>query len=553
MPTNEADDLFLEDDTERDPSTLFLPEPNPQAVEIKTLHNWYAKGHVDLEPYYQRDVVWNAARQSKIINSLFTNFYVPPVIFKAVITHEDGKKLKTFTAIDGKQRLSSIMNFFAGEIPYVDPDGQKYFYPTAGGVLDRRAKWLPPELILKFHEKPLLVIEYQGLTRQQEEELFARVQQGMPLSAAEKSQAGQGPWHRFIRAIMNRYEDVATICVDNTRGRPFGRVASAIVMLNARSDLADPMTPLGWRGTSQAVNNLVNSKTAPSEHFINRVLLVFSIFDSLLHQRPEVFTNELEVESMRRFAPVEFIAVVVLIDMYQRTRNNACLAEDILELRQVIRKRVDDLKTNGFCWNVFWNQLTAVPSNRSSQRPSPDTRLAPTWPAELLPGARVVNNDEQKLIPPEKLKGADKVLRKEFARKVLDLKKARDLAKAREKGATRNGHSAGSSKVKSEVKARRMGPRAAKHTPVAAAAAAPKPAMVELSSDDDELIDDVWVSSAPPPSRPSTLNGHAKVTTSVPDEQALRAEFEKEERFQEYKRSKEAEAATSASKKRRLG
>ena len=78
---------------------------------------------INLEPEYQRgtittfccffdfsylfliDVVWPEAKQIGIIDSVFRNFYIPPVIF-AVNTFEDGSETKT--CIDGKQRLTSI-------------------------------------------------------------------------------------------------------------------------------------------------------------------------------------------------------------------------------------------------------------------------------------------------------------------------------------------------------------------------------------------------------------------------------------------------------------
>ena len=51
------------------------------------------------------DVVWPEAKQIGIIDSVFRNFYIPPVIF-AVNSFEDGSE--TRTCIDGKQRLTSI-------------------------------------------------------------------------------------------------------------------------------------------------------------------------------------------------------------------------------------------------------------------------------------------------------------------------------------------------------------------------------------------------------------------------------------------------------------
>jgi len=56
----------------------------------------------------RKDVVWPETKQIMIIDSIFRNFYIPPVIF-AVKVHDDGAESKT--CIDGKQRLTSIHRY----------------------------------------------------------------------------------------------------------------------------------------------------------------------------------------------------------------------------------------------------------------------------------------------------------------------------------------------------------------------------------------------------------------------------------------------------------
>jgi hypothetical protein len=49
----------------------------------------------------------------EIIDSLYHNFYVPPVIF-AVMRDEDGEEVRV--CVDGKQRLTSIVKFLDGHV-----------------------------------------------------------------------------------------------------------------------------------------------------------------------------------------------------------------------------------------------------------------------------------------------------------------------------------------------------------------------------------------------------------------------------------------------------
>ncbi|KAJ7792708.1 hypothetical protein B0H14DRAFT_2526098, partial [Mycena olivaceomarginata] len=51
-------------------------------------------GVIDLNPEYQREVVWPESKQIGIIDSILRNFHIPPVIF-AVNSFDDGTKKLT--------------------------------------------------------------------------------------------------------------------------------------------------------------------------------------------------------------------------------------------------------------------------------------------------------------------------------------------------------------------------------------------------------------------------------------------------------------------------
>lgn len=51
-----------------------------------------------LDPAYQRNVVWSMDRMTRLVNSLMSNYYVPPLIFnvKQVETDRGAMKQSTF-------------------------------------------------------------------------------------------------------------------------------------------------------------------------------------------------------------------------------------------------------------------------------------------------------------------------------------------------------------------------------------------------------------------------------------------------------------------------
>ena len=95
-----------------------LDDVNLHRTELKTdsytttisdLLGMYTRGDLCVNPEYQRLFRWNLDRQSEYIESLLLNIPTPPVFFA---TNPDGKS----EVIDGLQRLSTLIKFFAPEV-----------------------------------------------------------------------------------------------------------------------------------------------------------------------------------------------------------------------------------------------------------------------------------------------------------------------------------------------------------------------------------------------------------------------------------------------------
>ena len=95
-----------------------LDDVNLHRTELKTdsytttisdLLGMYRRGDLHVNPEYQRLFRWNLERQSEYIESLLLNIPTPPLFFA---TNPDGKS----EVIDGLQRLSTLIKFFAPEV-----------------------------------------------------------------------------------------------------------------------------------------------------------------------------------------------------------------------------------------------------------------------------------------------------------------------------------------------------------------------------------------------------------------------------------------------------
>ena len=92
----------------------------------------------------------------------------------------------------------------------VGPDiGVRYYAATlkANGQAMRR-RILPERLRQQFRMMNLLCYEFENLTPEQEEDLFARVQKGMPLNFAEKFRATRGEWQSLADLFERDFNNV---------------------------------------------------------------------------------------------------------------------------------------------------------------------------------------------------------------------------------------------------------------------------------------------------------------------------------------------------------
>ncbi|TFK71182.1 hypothetical protein BDN72DRAFT_794448 [Pluteus cervinus] len=238
-----------------------LKVPRATTYTAQSLYEQIIAGEINLEPEYQRDVVWPEAKQIGIIDSVFRNFYIPPIIF-AANSLDDGGELRT--CIDGKQRLTSIRRFMDGEIPHKDPyTNEKLYYtePTTENVKKRGFKLLPDRCRRLFANKQIVCVEYQDVTERDERDIFQRVQLGMALTPAEKLQVISSPRASFIRSLLTFLRDDSdsgNFEWDRGRGNDFrciGQTAFCIETYSPTMKNAGSITKLErWLSVSDPVD-----------------------------------------------------------------------------------------------------------------------------------------------------------------------------------------------------------------------------------------------------------------------------------------------------------
>ncbi|KAI9813538.1 MAG: hypothetical protein M1832_006269 [Thelocarpon impressellum] len=365
---NEDDD---EDDQEEGEFArgVELNAPRHQIMSISKVVELFSGEYLDLNPEYQREVVWSKERMSGLISSIMDNYYVPPVLFNMVEMQVDvaegtGRRWKR-VVVDGKQRLTSIRCFINGEIPVVDARGSKWYYAdtfsaTTGKEIHGH-RILPNDVKAEFRQKSLVCYEFRGLSRSQEEDLFQRVQKGMALNYAEKFRATKGPWQELASLYKEDFKKVGKVCRDvrNSMFRNILTCFSQILEVDSRTSDVPKL-----KSSPAAISKVLSAPHLLTVRTKNQLRQVFTTFEKLLDERRSTFGNN-GYTNVKTFAPVEMVSVAVLLYLFPE-RPRSTLHGDILYFRKEMRRAFTDLKLNAAVWKGAWNLLSTLESVRGA-------------------------------------------------------------------------------------------------------------------------------------------------------------------------------------------
>ncbi|EJD03075.1 uncharacterized protein FOMMEDRAFT_156447 [Fomitiporia mediterranea MF3/22] len=337
----------------RDP----LPPPSASVYTTQELHQLIHEGHVDLSPPYQRAVVWSREKQITLIESIFRNFYIPPVLF-FVRPESDDPDLPLRVCMDGKQRLSSIQAFFDGQIPYRDPVTKKMFYYTLPSTQTGKKLLIPQKFKQDFSSRQITCVEFRGIEPAIERDIFQRVQLGVALTAAEKIAAISSPYADWITELDNKHirgvDDGLNVVIrwDASRGKHFLCIAQLAYCCENLPRRTDP--------TTQKITAWLHRVDAPGEQFKQEMDQVLSKY-WLIANSDEL--NQAFTEVKQIVAPVEFVFIGVLIGVLQNC-SDSIIAEEVLGIRQTVRAVHKDVRANKSVATTLWDYIEQAAKRR---------------------------------------------------------------------------------------------------------------------------------------------------------------------------------------------
>lgn len=160
----------------------------------KQLSGMVKNGKINFEHIIQRSYVWERARKSALIESMILGYPIPAVFAKRMDDGSGKRGSNTYYIMDGKQRLSTVKEFLNDEfaltnlspINYFDTDEDKEVEIDISGM---KFSELPDGLKDFLNTVTFSVTYFDNLTKEEEKELFKRLNAGKPLSTKSRTLA----------------------------------------------------------------------------------------------------------------------------------------------------------------------------------------------------------------------------------------------------------------------------------------------------------------------------------------------------------------------------
>ncbi|MBD5470931.1 MAG: DUF262 domain-containing protein [Lachnospiraceae bacterium] len=184
----------------------------PTDVELETIISRIKNKDINLQPNFQRGVVWSENKKKKLIDSILRGWKIPPI--HMILGNDNVDEV-----LDGQQRLASIREFFNNKLRIdgnIQPRDEEIL--KLDGLLYEE---LPIEIQRKLRRYSITLIRLSDYKAEEPAELFYRLNQPATLTAAEQRNAYIGETRNQIKKLVKEFESIGgskeTVGFSNSR------------------------------------------------------------------------------------------------------------------------------------------------------------------------------------------------------------------------------------------------------------------------------------------------------------------------------------------------
>jgi len=191
------------------------------------------RGVIQLNPIYQRQgEVWSRTKQRLLIDSIINQFDIPKIYFHHHATPlKVDQNLYKYSLVDGRQRLEAIWDFIDGKFTLAED-----FVLLSNGSTSAAGKNYvelqaeEDDIAGLFDASPLDIMVIQTSDIELIEEMFSRLNEAVPLNAAEKRNGRGGPLRSIVRELCAHDFFSSRLPFGNTRFRHFDLATKFLLM-----------------------------------------------------------------------------------------------------------------------------------------------------------------------------------------------------------------------------------------------------------------------------------------------------------------------------------
>ena len=286
-------------------------------------------GQLNRDAEMQRSYVWGKKEQTEFIDSIFqsANTYIPPVIgAESEVEIEVKNKIeKVIDLLDGKQRSTTIEKFVNNEIklgynvkPVVieQEDGTEKEYIVAGKEWNE----LPEEIKMVFKANKIQMVFFKGMTCEDRERQFIKLQGGKKLSNAEVNKVRIGEDVReFIYRQLAHDLWVKYINISNNREVKFETMQQILMVMSGTYDLSGKSLQEFSDDPIMITKDIIKQVEAITKYFneVTKLIKKLSLPTELQSLEESEVIEKLEPKQVKKYQkPIEYLKKVNIPIIY---------------------------------------------------------------------------------------------------------------------------------------------------------------------------------------------------------------------------------------------
>lgn len=225
-------------------------------IKISDLLDYINHKQWDINPDYQRKDAWPGKNKTRLIDSIFHNYFIPPII----VSHNQ--------VIDGKQRIQAISNFKNNNLYYLSSQSKKIYFKDLQNV-DQS----------KFLNFEINYVELENLNDEEIRDTFVRINEtSIKLNKDETRMSKCVPTIKEFIENVTKTKSFITLCQSKSNDKRFKqsnliiRILAILTIPNHKKDVRKYMDELILN------NDLLTNNEINQDDFIKVFEDMYKIF-----------------------------------------------------------------------------------------------------------------------------------------------------------------------------------------------------------------------------------------------------------------------------------